>query len=97
MNNECLKYRKMVKLLLSSLISLDKEIKEYIKLLNNNSYFINSVVELKSDILPLYEMASIIGIEDSQYYKFYNMIDDISNDNTNVNKKVDIFMKYYNL
>lgn len=97
MNNECLKYRKMVKLLLSSLISLDKEIKEYIKLLNNNSYFISSVVELKSDILPLYEMASIIGIEDSQYYKFYNMIDDISNDNTNVNKKVDIFMKYYNL
>jgi len=84
----------LIKILIVSIIKLEKEMTDFIISCNKNKSLISIVAERKSDTIPLKQIIDLLELNDKEANDFICEIYNIAN-TTNINKKVDILMKKY--
>lgn len=89
------KYTELIKILIISIIKIEKEITDFIIYCNKSNDLINIVAERKDETLPLRKVIDLLELNDDECEEFIYKIYDIINDTSDIEYKVERLLKKY--
>ncbi len=89
------KYTELIKILIISIIKIEKEITDFIIYCNKSNNLINIIAERKNETLPLMQIIDLLELNNNECEEFIYKIYDIINDTSDIEYKVERLLKKY--